>query len=125
MFCDSRQPRWRRKPGSNAAPHKIADAAETRLFALAASFVPSGRRLVRERDRRSNPLPSTGESTANLSFRVGIASMTVGCEEIRRARRRHVTVGAYYKRGAGSNHARPSRPLGRCGASVREIGGRR
>ena len=52
MFCDSRQPRWRRKPGSNAAPRKIADAAETRLFALAASLVPSGRRLVRERDRR-------------------------------------------------------------------------
>ena len=24
--------------------------------------------------------------------------MTVGCEEIRRARHRHVTVGAYYKR---------------------------
>ena len=46
----------------------------------------------------SNPPPSTGESTANLSFRVGIASMTVGCEEIRRARHRHVTVGAYYKR---------------------------
>jgi hypothetical protein len=39
--------------------------------------------------------------------------MTVGCEEIRRARHRHVTVGAYYKRavrptGAGSNDARPS-----------------
>jgi hypothetical protein len=46
----------------------------------------------------SNPPPSTGESTANLSFRVGIASMTVGCEEIRRARHRHVTVGTYYKR---------------------------
>ena len=29
---------------------------------------------------------------------MGIASMTVGCEEIRRARHRHVTVGAYYKR---------------------------
>ena len=29
----------------------------------------------------SNPPPSTGEPTANLSFRVGIASMTVGCEE--------------------------------------------
>ena len=27
--------------------------------------------------------------------------------------------------GAGSNDARPSRPLGRCGALVREIGGRR
>src|ERR1700732_1640126 len=46
----------------------------------------------------SNPASSPGESTANLSFRVGIASMTVGCEEIRRARHRHVTVGAYYKR---------------------------
>src|ERR1700730_7066304 len=61
---------------------------------------------MRGRNRRSfargtessNPSPSTGESTANLSFRVGIASMTVGCEEIRRARHRHVTVGAYYKR---------------------------
>src|SRR5580704_1164170 len=77
----------------------------------------------------SNPPPSTGESTANLSFRVGIASMTVGCEEIRRAWHRHVTVGAYYKRAVRrleqSNDARPSRPLGRCGASVREIGGRR
>jgi hypothetical protein len=41
----------------------------------------------------SNPPPSTGEPTANLSFRVGIASMTVGCEEIRRAWHRHVTVG--------------------------------
>ena len=46
----------------------------------------------------SNLASSTGESTANLSFRVGIASMTVGCEEIRRAWHRHVTVGAYYKR---------------------------
>jgi|ERR1700730_6751533 hypothetical protein len=36
--------------------------------------------------------------TANLSFRVGIASMTVGREEIRRAWHRHVTVGAYYMR---------------------------
>ena len=41
----------------------------------------------------SNPPPSTGEPTANLSFRVGITSMTVGCEEIRRAGHRHVTVG--------------------------------
>src|ERR1700730_7024012 len=61
---------------------------------------------MRGRNRRSfargtessNPSPSTGESTANLSFRVGITSMTVGCEEIRRAWHRHVTVGAYYKR---------------------------
>ena len=29
---------------------------------------------------------------------MGIASMTVGCEEIRRARHKRVTVGAYYKR---------------------------
>ena len=29
---------------------------------------------------------------------MGIASMTVGCEEIRRAWHRHATVGAYYKR---------------------------
>ena len=53
--------------------------------------------LSRRRTGSSNPSPSTGESTANLSFRVGIASMTVGCEEIRRARHRHVTVGAYYR----------------------------
>ena len=60
----------------------------------------------------------------------GHASMTVGCEEIRRARRRHVTVGAYYKRAVrrlAQEATMPalSRPLGRCGASVREIGGRR
>jgi hypothetical protein len=35
-----------------SVPRKIADAAETRLFALAASLVPSERRLVCERDRR-------------------------------------------------------------------------
>src|SRR5580700_9097547 len=35
-----------------SVPRKIADAAETRLFALAASLAPSERRLVCERDRR-------------------------------------------------------------------------
>jgi hypothetical protein len=42
-----------------SVPRKIADAAETRLFAFAASLVPSERRLVCERDRRfeSSSLP--------------------------------------------------------------------
>src|ERR1700720_3717102 len=65
----------------------------------------------------SNPVPSTGESTANLSFRVGIASMTVGCEEIRRAWHRHVTVGAYYRLSRAGARARRGR--GSVGAFTR------
>ena len=57
---------------------------------------PESMSITRETEG-PNPSPSTGESTANLSFRVGIASMIVGCEEIRGARHRHVTVGAYYR----------------------------
>ena len=65
---------------------------------MAGQFVGPCRLAADMGTTSSNPISSTGESTANLSFPVGIASMTVGCEEIRRARHKRVTVGAYYKR---------------------------
>src|SRR5438309_4311450 len=53
MFCDSRQPRWRRKPVRTfgAPPRKIADAVETRLLV---SRHLCGPKLARQNFRRSN-----------------------------------------------------------------------
>jgi hypothetical protein len=59
----------------------MADAFETILVAwLAFAFLPERPTRSQGGTDASNPLSSTGESTANLSFRVGIASMTVGCD---------------------------------------------
>ena len=63
MFCDFASASLAEEAGfQRSVPREIADAAETRLFALVASLVPSERRLVRERGTgSSNPLPSSRE----------------------------------------------------------------
>ena len=68
-------------PCERSVPRKIADAAETRLFALAASLVPSERQLVCERTSTSKNAGCAPESqfAPDSPLEEGVTSEPVSC----------------------------------------------